>query len=327
MTENLPVNQLSSSPALLFLDADAQRLVDAFFAEKSEKTIQAYKRDLQTFCRYLDVPDITTAVRDLFSRSHKDANLLALGYKKHLKENGLKARSINRHLSSLRSLIGLAQSIGMIPWSLNVKNLKVDEANDPPWSVPDPTGIRRIIRVANNGDDDRITRRNVALVKVIYTAGLRRNEAVSLDYPDDVSLERGTIKVLGKGKTDKVELSLPNTTIESLKYWLEIRGDQSGPLFTNFDPVGKGDGRLSGRSVHRIVRTLGQEVGFHDLQPHSLRRSAITNLLEAAKGKYDVKEFLDFSRHADVSTMMIYKKRQNRKRNQADMSRILGEDL
>ena len=66
---------------------------------------------------------------------------------------------------------------------------------------------------------------------------------------------------------------------------------------------------------------------MHDLQPHSLRRSAITNLLETAKGKFDVKEFLDFSRHADVSTMMIYKKRQDRKRNQADMSRILGEDL
>ena len=89
------------------------------------------------------------------------------------------------------------------------------------------------------GNDDRIARRNVALVKMIYTAGLRRNEAVSLDYPDDVSLERGTIKVLGKGKTDKVELTLPDTAIESLKEWLSVRGEESGPLFNNFDPVGE----------------------------------------------------------------------------------------
>ena len=148
---DLSVSQLQPQPTTLFLDADAESLVDSFFAEKSEKTIQAYKRDLQTFCRYLDVPDITTAVKDLFSGSHKDANLLALRYKKHLKDKGLKARSINRHLSSLRSLIGLAQSVGMIPWSLNIKNLKVDEENDPPRSIPDPTGIRRIIRAANHG--------------------------------------------------------------------------------------------------------------------------------------------------------------------------------
>jgi site-specific recombinase XerC len=210
----------------------------------------------------------------------------------------------------------------MIPWKLSVKNEKTTPYKD--LSGPDTTGIRLLLLAAESGGD-KLAKRNRALLMMLYTVGLRRNEAVSLDFPEDVSLENRTIKVLGKGKTEKIGLTLPEKTVDAIREWIEVRGDSPGPLFMNLDPVGKGDGRLSGRSVHRIVKSLGQHIGLNDLHPHSLRHSAITNALEKAKGRYDLEECCDFSRHSDVKTMMIYRKRN--KNVQGDLSELLAADL
>ena len=107
---------------------DGEELVSVFFSGKSHRTIESYRRDLQTFCEFLEIPNITEAVRILFSGNHRDANLIALVYRQHLIETKrLKPKSVNRHLASLRSLLGLGQSLGMVQWKLSVKNQKVTE--------------------------------------------------------------------------------------------------------------------------------------------------------------------------------------------------------
>jgi integrase/recombinase XerD len=216
----------------------------------------------------------------------------------------------------------MGQALGMIPWKLSVKNEKTTPYKD--LSGPDTTGIKRLLLAAESSGD-KLAKRNRALLMLLYTVGLRRNEAVSLGFPEDVSLETRTIKVMGKGKVEKIGLTLPEKTVDAIKEWLEERGEAPGPLFVNLDPVGKGDGRLSGRSVHRIVKSLGQRIGLDELHPHSLRHSAITNALEKAKGRYDIEECCDFSRHSDVKTMMIYRKR--KKNVQGDLSELLAADL
>ncbi|MGO9122868.1 MAG: tyrosine-type recombinase/integrase [Desulfomonilaceae bacterium] len=306
-------------------DRDGEELVSVFFSGKSHRTIESYRRDLQTFCEFLEIPNITEAVRILFSGNHRDANLIALAYRQHLIETKrLKPKSVNRHLASLRSLLGLGQSLGMVPWKLSVKNQKVTELRN--LAAPDPKGMQRLLKAAGRKGDGA-SKRNVAICLLLYTAGLRRNEVVTLTYPEDLSFSKNTISVLGKGKTEKQEIILPEKTIEALKDWLKVRGDGHGPLFKNLDRAGKGDGRLTGRSVHRIIRCLGRRIGLEDLHPHALRRGAITSLLNKAKGIYDVEECLDFSRHADVSTMMLYRKRNDSQVNQAAMSRMLASDL
>jgi integrase/recombinase XerC len=306
-------------------EIDVEELVSAFFLGKSQRTIESYRRDLLTFCEFLGVPGISDAVRMLFSGSHREANLTALKYRQHLIEvRKLKPKSVNRHLASLRSLVGLGQSLGLIPWKLTVKNQKITELRS--LSAPDPGGIKKLIKAAGLRDN-KTSKRNVALCLLLYTAGLRRNEAISLTYPADVSLEKNIIRILGKGKTEKQEIILPEKTVAALQEWLDVRGCEPGPVFVNLDRAGKGDGRLTGRSVHRIIQSLGKKIGYDDLHPHALRRGAITALLKKAKGIYDVEECLDFSRHADVSTMMLYRKRQDSRENQAAMSRMLAGDL
>jgi integrase/recombinase XerC len=308
-----------------FADVDGEELVQAFFSGKSARTIESYRRDLQTFCEFMGVSGITEAVKILFSGTHREANLCGLKYRQYLIEGKrLRPKSVNRHLASLRSLVGLGQSLGMIPWKLSVKNQKVTELRN--LAAPDPSAIKRLINAAGLRGNET-SKRNIALCIVLYTVGLRRNEAISLNYPEDVSLERNIIRILGKGKTERQEIILPQKTVAALQEWLDVRGNERGPLFVNLDRAGKGNGRLTGRSVHRIIKSLGKMIGQDDLHPHALRRGAITSLLKKAKGVYDVEECLDFSRHADVSTMMLYRKRQDSQENQAEMSRMLASDL
>jgi len=236
----------------------------------------------------------------------------------------LKPKTVNRHLASLRSLAGLGESLGMIPWKLSVKNQKITRLRD--QAAPEPNGIKRLVKAAGL-KGNRTAKRNKALCMLLYTAGLRRNEAISLNYPEDLALDRSVIRILGKGKTERQEIILPEKSVEALREWLDVRGNEPGPVFVSLDRAAKGDGRLTGRSVHRIISSLGKKIGYNDLHPHALRRGAITALLKKAKGIYDVEECLDFSRHADVGTMMLYRKRQDSLENQAAMSRMLAADL
>ena len=157
----------------IITDIDVEELVSAFFSGKSQRTIESYRRDLQTFCEFIGVPGISDAVRKLFSGSHREANIISLKYRQHLIETKkLKPKSVNRHLASLRSLVGLGQSLGMIPWKLAVKNQKITELN---LSAPDPSSIKRLIKAAGL-KNNKTSKRNVALCMMLYTAGLRRNE-------------------------------------------------------------------------------------------------------------------------------------------------------
>jgi integrase/recombinase XerC len=79
---------------------------------------------------------------------------------------------------------------------------------------------------------------------------------VTLDL-EHLDLERGRISVKGKGRAERGWLSLPTPTRHALDEWLEVRGLQPGPLFTNVDRAHKGSGRLTPQSVYRIVRSLG----------------------------------------------------------------------
>ena len=90
--------------------------------------------------------------------------------------------------------------------------------------------------------------------------------------------------------------------------WLAARGTEAGPLFTNFDRAGKGR-RLTGVSLYRIVRGLGEQHGVK-VRPHGLRHTAITEACKAAQANgFGLEEVLDFSRHSrkSIAVLMIYR--------------------
>jgi integrase/recombinase XerC len=92
-----------------------------------------------------------------------------------------------------------------------------------------------------------------------------------------------------------------------LTAWLEVRGTEPGPLFTNVDRAGKGL-RLTGTSVYRVIRELGRRSGAGHVRPHGLRHTAITEAVKAAQAHgIGLEEVLQFSRHSDVRTLLVYR--------------------
>src|SRR5262249_25113460 len=140
-----------------------------------------------------------------------------------------------------------------------------------------------------------------ALLRLLYDLGLRRAEVVGL-HLEDLDLAAGTVAVLGKGRTQKVMLTLPAATREALAAWRTVRGAWPGPLFTALDRASRGP-RLSGMGLYLGVRELGERVGLR-VRPHGLRHAAITRALDLTGG--DIHSVQKFSRHKDVRLIQRY---------------------
>lgn len=281
-------------------------LIYSFLNGRNESTIRAYGRDLDCFRAFTKTTDLDEAAQLLFSHGHGPANALALAYKAYLIEQGLQATTINRRLAALRSLAKMARTLGFIPWTLEVQNVK----GATPYRDtrgPGRSAVQRLFDTNGNRLRPKALR-DQAAIRLLYDLGLRRAEVVSLDLAD-VDLGTSKLSVLGKGRSQKHLLSLPEPTKAALTAWLEVRGPEAGPLFTNFDRASKGR-RLTGTSLYRIVRALGARIGL-EIRPHGLRHTAITEACKAAQTNgVGLEEVLQFSRHKDVRTLMIYRDRE-----------------
>src|SRR5207244_1996027 len=142
---------------------------------------------------------------------------------------------------------------------------------------PGADGFRRLLEQLARRSDTKAVRDRV-LLRLLFDLGLRRSEVVLLDLAD-WDREKGTLAVLGKGRTAKVQLTLPFPTRTTLEAWLAVRGDEPGPLFGSLDRARKGTGRLTGAGLYALVRHLGKQAGLK-VWPHGLRHSAITEALD-----------------------------------------------
>lgn len=278
---------------------DPDRLMGAFFAGRNARTLDAYRKDMEDFRQFVGAGTVEEAARRLLGGSHGEANATALAYRAAMTERGLKPATVNRRLAALRSLVKLANVLGLVPWTLAVENAKAQAYRD--TRGPGRDGFRSLLASAA-AQDERKALRDVALLRLLHDVGLRRGEAVRLDVAD-VDFSGSRIFVLGKARTQKEPVTLPAPTRDALAAWMQARGADAGPLFLNFDRAGKGDGRLSGSAVYAIVRAHGAQAGL-TVRPHGLRHLAITTALDLTKG--DVRAVQRFSRHRDIRVLSVY---------------------
>jgi len=274
------------------------RLLASFLSGRNERTRRAYARDLEDFRSFVGTDSPEEAAGRLLSQGHGEANALALAYRSNLMERGLSPATVNRRLSSVRSLVRLARTLGFVPWALEVESVPSEAYRD--TRGPGREGCGRMVAELEGRPEPK-ARRDLAAVRLLYDLALRRVEVSRLDV-EDVDLGAGTVAVLGKGRTERAILSLPEPTAAALRGWLDVRGTDPGPLFLNFDRAGKGR-RLSGTSIYRMVRKLGAAVGLA-VRPHGLRHAAITEALDRTNG--NLREVQRFSRHRDPRTLTRY---------------------
>ena len=101
--------------ALASFALDPSRLVDAFLAGRNERTLAAYRADLEAFRVFVGVATAGEASSRLLSGSHGEANATALAYKAYMADPRAPAATINRRLAALRSLVRLANTVGIVP--------------------------------------------------------------------------------------------------------------------------------------------------------------------------------------------------------------------
>jgi integrase/recombinase XerC len=145
--------------------------------------------------------------------------------------------------------------------------------------------------------DQPLPVRDRAMMELLYGAGLRVGELCALDR-DDVDLQGDLVSVRkGKGSQER-RVPMGQAACQALGEWLAQRGDHSGPLFVN----ARG-GRISDRTVRRVVARAGTAQGNVDLHPHALRHSFATHLLDAGADLRSIQELLG---HASLSTTQRY---------------------
>jgi integrase/recombinase XerC len=157
----------------------------------------------------------------------------------------------------------------------------------------------------------------VALLRLLWDCGLRRNEVAGLDL-EHLELPERRVHVQGKGRLQREPLTLPRPTVEALEAWLRVRGTLPGPLFPAFDALREGTaGRMTGTGVYTVVRAYGKRVGLH-VTPHKFRHSAITEALDCGAALRDVARF---ARHRDTRVTQRYDD------NRADLGGAVAERL
>ena len=139
--------------------------------------------------------------------------------------------------------------------------------------------------------------RDGAVLELLYATGLRVAECCGLDR-DDVDGRQGTVRVLGKGGKERV-VPVGDEALHAVDSWLAVRGEARGALFTN----ARG-GRLTTRSVHRIVKQRARAAGIdRRVTPHTLRHSFATHMLGEGADLRLIQELLGHSR---LSTTQRY---------------------
>jgi len=274
-------------------------LVALFLAGRSPRTLRAYRDDLEGYRAFTGAPTIDAAAAQLLETGHGEANAAALAYRASLLERGLAPATVNRRLAALRSLVKLARTLGLVPWTLEVPAVKGESYRD--TRGPGVEGVRALLGSLDARQDAKGVRDRL-IIRLLYDLALRRAEVVSLDV-EDVDLLAGTVAVFGKGRREKLLRTLPDATRAALAAYLAVRGTAPGPLLVNCDRAGKAPTGLTTTSVYRVVRALGAGVGL-SVRPHGLRHSSITEALRLTNG--DVRKVQRFSRHADVRVLQRY---------------------
>lgn len=148
--------------------------------------------------------------------------------------------------------------------------------------------------------------RDAAIIGLMYGAGLRRQEVTGLDLAD-YDPEDGRIMVRS-GKRNKTRTAyIVNGAGRAVADWLKVRGSFDGPLFLPVTKSGKvQERRMTNQAIYNILKKRSEQAGVPDFSPHDMRRSFVSDLLDAGA---DIATVAKMAGHASVNTTARYDRR------------------
>ncbi len=272
--------------------------LDYLYRERaySSHTVTSYENDLKAFEAYLGKIERGLKLNDA------DADLVR-GWAMELVDSGMKATSVNRKLSSLRTFYKYLLKKGVVSVS-PVQNVHGPKKTKPLPQFVRESDMERLLRDTEQAGTWQEMREHVIL-QLFYETGIRLSELVGLN-DCDVDFGRMTVKVTGKRNKQRL-IPIGESLAESLRRYMDAKAEvcqlsiANGqcPLFITDKGV-----RVYSGWVYRLVRkNLTQVVALNKRSPHVLRHTFATAMLNNEAELGAVKELMG---HESVSTTQIY---------------------
>jgi integrase/recombinase XerD len=281
-------------PTVLSLTNLIDRFLNYLLVEKglARATLESYSRDVLRYADFLQKKGRRQVA--------EDDTALIIQHLIALRNEGLGARSRARHLVSVR---------GFYRFLVQEKVLAADPSvrvDLPKTSMrlPDVLAVEEVRRLLNAPDGRKPAGiRDAAMLEMLYAAGLRVSELIHLKL-QDVHLDAGFVRVLGKGSKERV-VPIGRYACEKVLFYLQnARGrlvrDQSSPYLF----VARAGRPMTRQGFWKLLRQYARTEGLlKRVTPHSLRHSFASHLLE---GGADLRAVQVMLGHADISTTQIY---------------------
>jgi integrase/recombinase XerD len=260
----------------------------------SDNTTAAYRTDIDQLHSFL----LEREVMSWRAVTHDDM----LAFMLFLRERRYATSTVARRTAAVKSFFGYLSAQHTI-------------ADDPTSQIDSPKVDRYPPKAISQHQMDELLElplrssapegmRDKAMLELLYATGMRVSELVALDTAD-MSLDAGTVRCVGKAGRERV-LPLTPTAATAVEEYLDVArsqiargaGEDTGALFLNHR--GK---RLTRQGFWLILKGYADQVGMHDLTPHTLRHSFAAHMLDGGAELREVQERLG---HASLSTTQIY---------------------
>lgn len=270
-----------------------QKFIDYLKVEKgySKHTLTAYASDLKSFEDFLLKQGDTSELHEVVYGPIRSWIVA-------LMESGLENRSVNRKISSLKTFYNFLLKTGVVkknPLDQH-RSLKTPKKVLVPFSQKEMQHLSEIYGTERSFENLR----NVLVLELLYTTGMRRSELIGLQL-SDVNLDSRQIKVLGKRNKERF-IPLLDATIIKIKEYLEFR-KQLETKQTQLLLTDKGE-PIYDSMVYKIVKQFMTLVSSKEKRsPHVLSHAFATHLLDERSDLNTVKELLG---HASLASTQVY---------------------
>lgn len=255
----------------------------------SENTTKSYERDLKKLYLFLEKLNITN-----YSDIKEEICSAWIG---DLYSQNNKPKSIQRHLSSAKGFFRFLKKNNLISSS----PFELVTAPKSSNTLPDVLSPEDVEQLLNFKPSSTVEIRDMAIVELMYSSGLRVSETVNInisDFEENMSF----LRVIGKGSKTRL-VPMGRFAINAINNWLNERekiSNNTDALFLN----SKGS-RLSVRSIQLRLKKMAIKQGLPPVHPHMLRHSFATHMLESSGDLRTIQELLG---HSSLSTTQIYTK-------------------
>ena len=253
----------------------------------SKNTVNSYQRDLNKLSNFLGASNINN-----FSNLTEE---MCSSWIASLFQNNVGARSIQRHISSAKGFFNYLKKSGLVTES------PFELINSPksPSHLPNILSPEEVSQLLNFKPKNAQEKRDLAIIELIYSSGLRVSETVNTNLKDFED-NKNFLRVLGKGSKTRL-VPVGRYAQSAINDWIIERekfSTKDDALFINL----RGS-RITTRSVQERLKNIALVQGLPPVNPHMLRHSFATHLLESSGDLRSIQELLG---HSSLSTTQIY---------------------